>query len=65
MAAVVTGSKTVVNNASPHLTGALLTTIMATAVENLTIAQWNQINSALSREPYSGDTTRTIGSILT
>ncbi len=40
MAAAVSGSKTVSQDASPGLTGAVLTTLMGTAIANLTVAQF-------------------------
>ena len=51
MAATVSGSKIVTTNASPQLTSGLLTTLMSTAVENLTIAQLKTILDATKRLP--------------
>lgn len=66
MAATVSGSKTVNNDVAPHLTAATLTTILATAPENLTVAQFKQVQDALSRLPGgNGDPTKTVGSFLT
>ena len=64
MAATVTGSKTVTQPAAPHLPASLLTTLLATPIENLTVTQFTQINDALKRIPGGHAPTRTIGSIL-
>ena len=63
MAIVLTGTKTVTRDLGPHLKAATLTALLATAVENLTLAQLRQIEDALSR--VSGaDPNNTIGSLL-
>ena len=64
MAASVSGSKTCTNDVAPHLTAATLTTILAIAPENMTVAQHNQLTSALQRISSGEDTTKTIGSLL-
>jgi hypothetical protein len=64
MAAVVTGSKTITLNAYPGLTASTLTTIMATPVEQLTVAQLGQLKDAISRIPGGGNPSATIGSLL-
>jgi hypothetical protein len=40
MAATTSGTKTVTNTLAPHLPAALLTTLLATPLENLTVAQF-------------------------
>jgi hypothetical protein len=63
MPATVTGSKTLTQDASPNLNAALLSTILATAPENLTVAQLAQLHSALAT--VSGDNpAATVGSLL-
>jgi hypothetical protein len=64
MAASVSGSKTVNNSVSPQLTGSALTTLMAIAIENLTVAQFKEIADALSRVPGGEEPTKTIGALL-
>jgi hypothetical protein len=64
MAAIVTGSKIVKNDLAPHLRATVLTAIMATAVENLTVAQVNQLCDALSRIPKGATPASTVGSLL-
>jgi hypothetical protein len=64
MAASVSGSKTVTQNASPILTATLLTTLLAIPVESLTVLQFNQIRDALRKTPKGGAPNLTIGSIL-
>ncbi len=64
MAATVTGSKTVLNNISPNLSAAVLTTLLATAPENLTVGQLKQLRDALSRIPGGGTPASTLGSLL-
>jgi hypothetical protein len=64
MSVSVTGSKTVNNAVAPHLSAATLTTLLATPVESLTVAQFKQLGDVLSRVFGGGDTTKTIGSFL-
>jgi hypothetical protein len=64
MAAVVTGSKTVTQNQSPFLTATLLTSLLATAPENMTIAQLNQLKEATMRVAGGGNPAATIASLL-
>jgi hypothetical protein len=64
MAATVTGSKTVNNAVAPHLPAAALTALLATPVENLTIAQFKQLQDAFKRMSGGSDPNRTIGSLL-
>ena len=49
MAATVSGSKTVSHSLSPALTATVLTNLLATAPENLTIAQLGQIVDGTKR----------------
>jgi len=63
MAATVSGSKTVTQASSPGLPASTLTTLFATAIENLTVAQYNQIGDALARVPGGGESAR-IGDLI-
>lgn len=51
MAIVLTGTKTVTKDIGPAHTAATLTTLMATALENLTLDQFRLIGGALKRLP--------------
>lgn len=64
MAAVVSGSKTITRDFAPHLTGPMLTAILAKAPENLTIAEVQTLLDATSRVPAGTDPNRRIGEIL-
>jgi hypothetical protein len=65
MAATTSGTKTVTHSLAPHLTAAMLTAILATPIEKLTVGQLDQLCDALKRIP-KGDTPATaIGSLLT
>jgi len=64
MAATVSGSKTVSNAVAPHLSGATITTLLATPVENLTVAQFKQIADALSRLKGGNAESTTLGSLF-
>ena len=64
MSASVSGSKTVTVAPAPHLSAATLTTLLATPIESLTVAQLKQINDALSRISGGQEPTKTIGSLL-
>jgi hypothetical protein len=64
MAAVVTGSKTVSLDSHPTLTASTLTTILATAPEDLTVAQLGQLQDALKRVPFGGTPSKTVGELL-
>ena len=64
MAASVSGSKTVTQAAAPHLSASVLTTLLATAIENLTVAQFNQIGDSLKRIPKGHQPNLTLGTIL-
>jgi len=63
MPIVLTGTKTV-NNAIGPETAANLTTIMATAVEQLTVAQVRGLVRALDSLPHGNDPGTVIGAIV-
>jgi hypothetical protein len=65
MAATTSGTKTVTHALAPHLTAAILTTLLATPIESLTIAQLNALVDALKRIPDGENPVRTITSLLT
>lgn len=64
MAAQVTGGKTVTRGVAPHLSAAVLTALLATPVENLTIAQLEQLRDAVSRVGHGGERSEKIGQLL-
>jgi hypothetical protein len=64
MAAQVTGSKTVTRGVAPHLSAAALTALLATPIENLTVAQLAELQDAIARIAHGGETSRTIGQLL-
>lgn len=64
MAATTSGTKTVTHALAPHLTAAILTTLLATPIETLTVLQLNEICDALNRLAGGKDPQRTIGSLL-
>lgn len=64
MAATTSGTKTVTHTLAPHLTATTLTTILATALENLTVKQLDLLTDALTRVADGENPTRTIGSLL-
>jgi hypothetical protein len=64
MAATTSGTKTVTHTIAPHLTAAMLTTLLATPLESLTVAQLKQLRDALRRIDDGDNPTRTIGSLL-
>lgn len=65
MAATTSGTKTVTHSLAPHLTATMLTTILATPLENLTVWQLSEICDALKRIPDGETLGRTVGSLLT
>jgi hypothetical protein len=65
MAATTSGTKTVTHTIAPHLTAAMLTTLLATPIESLTVGQWKLLRDALKRTPDGDNPARTIGSLLT
>jgi hypothetical protein len=64
MAATTSGTKTVTHTLAPHLTAALLTTLLATPIESLTVAQFQELRDALKRVQGGEDPARTIGSLF-
>jgi hypothetical protein len=64
MAATTSGTKTVTHSLAPHLTAALLTTLLATPIENLTVGQLDELCDALRRIPKGETPAVTIGSLL-
>ena len=64
MAATVTGSKTCTQALAPHLTAAKLTTILATPIENLTVAQLGDLVDSLHRLAGGMEKSNIIGSLL-
>jgi hypothetical protein len=64
MAVVLTGTKTVTHGLAPHLPAAMLTTLLATPLENLTVGQIEQICDAIKRIPDGDNPLHTIGSLL-
>ena len=64
MAATTSGTKTVTHALAPHLPAALLTTLLATPLENLTIGQLNEICDALRRVADGENPTRVLGTLL-
>ena len=64
MAAQVTGSKTVTHDVSPNATATVLTTLLATPIENLTVSQFELLNEVLRKVPGGHAPGGTIGSLL-
>lgn len=64
MAATVTGSKTITQDVAPHLTAATVTALLATAIENLTIAQVDQLLDVLNRIPKGDEPDSVVGNSL-
>jgi hypothetical protein len=64
MSASVSSSKTVTTAVAPHLPASTLTTLMATPIESLTVAQLNQIHDSLRRVSGGAEPTALIGSLL-
>lgn len=64
MAATTSGTKTVTHPLAPHLTAAMLTTILATPIETLTVKELNQICDALKRVADGENPARTLGSLF-
>ena len=64
MAAQVTGSKTVTKDASPNATAAVLTALLATPIENLTIAQFQMLADVLRKTPGGDAPGKTIASLI-
>ncbi len=64
MAAQVTGSKTVTREVSPAATAAVLTAILATPIEDLTVAQIQLLAEVLRKVSGGDSPTKTVGSLL-
>jgi hypothetical protein len=64
MAIVLTGTKTVTKDQSPAHTAAALTTILATPIEQLTIAQLRVLTHTLESVPGGHDPTKVVGDLL-
>jgi hypothetical protein len=64
MAATTSGTKTVTHTLAPHLTAAILTTLLATPLETLTVKQFEEIYDGLKRCTGGEDPARTIGSLF-
>ena len=64
MAVQVTGSKTVTRDLSPNATAAVLTAMLATPVENLTVAQLQMLEDVLRKVPGGHAPGITIGTLL-
>ena len=62
--ATVAGAKTVRTDTSPSLTAATLNTILATAPENLTVAQLGDLTEAVRRVSGGGNPAAYIGDLL-
>jgi len=64
MAATTSGTKTVTHTLAPHLTATILTTLLATPIENLTVAQFKELKDALRRLDGGDNPANTIGSLF-
>jgi hypothetical protein len=64
MAATTSGSKTVTKDLGPGYTAAQLTTLLATPIENLTIAQFRVLEEALRKVSRGHDPSLLIGTLL-
>jgi hypothetical protein len=64
MSATTSGTKTVTHSIAPHLSATLLTTLLATPIETLTVGQFQQILDALKRVQDGDNPAHTIGSLL-
>lgn len=64
MAATVSGSKTVTQGVAPHLSAPVLTALLATPVENLTVAQLEELRDAVNRVGKGAPLGSTLGSLL-
>ena len=64
MALTLTGTKTVSVNVAPHLTASVLTSLLATPVENLTVAQLDQLRDAVNRVAKGATPSSTVGTLL-
>lgn len=64
MSVTLTGTKTVTMSLAPHLTASVLTSLLATPVENLTVAQLDQLRDAVNRVAKGATPSSTVGSLL-
>jgi hypothetical protein len=64
MAATVTGSKTVTRDVSPAATAAVLTALLATPIESLTVKQFELLEDALRKISQGHAPGATIGSLF-
>jgi hypothetical protein len=64
MAITFTGSKTVTIDLAPHLLATALTSLLAIAPENLTVAQFFQLADALDRVPEGHNPAKTLTQLL-
>ena len=64
MAITFTGSKTCTVDVSPSLTATALTTLLAIAPENMTVAQVNQLKDALDRVAGGGAEATVVKNVL-
>jgi len=65
MAATTSGTKTVTHSLAPHLSAAMLTTLLATPIESLTVGQLDLLCDALRRLQDGETPGRVIGTLLT
>lgn len=64
MAASTSGTKTVTHSLAPHLSAATLTTLLATPIENLTVAQFELLEDALRRVDGGESQGNVLGSLF-
>ena len=64
MAATTAGTKTVTKDQSPAHTAAVLTTILATPIELLTVAQLRALKHTLESVPGGNSPEKVIGDLL-
>jgi hypothetical protein len=64
MAATTSGTKTVTHTIAPHLTASILTTLLATPIETLTVAQFKELADALKRVDGGHNPNATLGSLF-
>jgi hypothetical protein len=64
MSVTLTGTKTVTASIAPHLTASILSALLATPVENLTVAQLDQLRDAVNRVAQGAAPSITLGSLL-
>jgi len=64
LAVQVSGSKTVTRDVSPNATAAVLTALLATPVENLTVAQLQMLENVVRKVPGGHAPGITIGCLL-